>query len=91
MPDLFLYHQKVTSVFSLIGQKENDITFSLGWALARSPLRGDLFLVDGEQIELSNMQRYALTTRNDEDAVKTQIGAVGKACGGCHENFRQKQ
>ena len=24
-------------------------------------------------------------------AVKAQIGAVGKACGGCHESFRQKQ
>jgi len=46
------------------------------WALARSPLRGDLFLVDGEQIELSNMQRYALTTRNDEDAVKTTLAAA---------------
>ncbi len=26
----------------------------------------------------------------DEAAVKAQIGAVGKTCGGCHENFRQK-
>ncbi len=41
------------------------------WALARSPLRGDLFLVDGELIELSNMQRYVLTTRKDEDEVDT--------------------
>jgi len=27
----------------------------------------------------------------DEGAVKAQIGAVGKACGNCHENFREKQ
>jgi hypothetical protein len=46
------------------------------WALARSPLRGDLFLVDGELIELSNMQRYVLTTRGDEDAVKTTLAAA---------------
>ncbi|HEX5476890.1 MAG TPA: cytochrome c [Burkholderiales bacterium] len=26
----------------------------------------------------------------DEAAVKSQIGAVGKACGGCHEHFREK-
>jgi cytochrome c556 len=26
----------------------------------------------------------------DEAAIKAQLGAVGKACGGCHENFRQK-
>jgi cytochrome c556 len=27
----------------------------------------------------------------NEDAVKSAIGAVGKTCGGCHQNFRQKQ
>jgi cytochrome c556 len=34
---------------------------------------------------------YEVSRSGDENAVKTQIGAVGKACGGCHENFRQKQ
>ena len=27
----------------------------------------------------------------NEAAVKAQLGAVGKACGGCHDKFRQKQ
>ncbi len=27
----------------------------------------------------------------DEAAVKAQIGAVGKTCGGCHDNFREKR
>jgi cytochrome c556 len=27
----------------------------------------------------------------DEAAVKAQIGAVGKSCGGCHETFREKR
>jgi cytochrome c556 len=27
----------------------------------------------------------------DEAAQKTAIGAVGKTCGGCHQNFREKQ
>ena len=27
----------------------------------------------------------------DEGAQKTAIGAVGKTCGGCHQNFREKQ
>lgn len=27
----------------------------------------------------------------DEAAVKTAIGEVGKACGNCHDNFREKQ
>jgi cytochrome c556 len=26
----------------------------------------------------------------DESAMKAQIGALGKACGGCHNDFRQK-
>ena len=34
---------------------------------------------------------WEVAQNGDEAAVKTQIGAVGKACGGCHENFRQKQ
>jgi cytochrome c556 len=33
---------------------------------------------------------YAVSRSGDEGAVKAQIGAVGKACGGCHESFRQK-
>jgi cytochrome c556 len=27
----------------------------------------------------------------DEGAVKAQLGAVGKSCGGCHNDFRAKQ
>ena len=34
---------------------------------------------------------YAVSRSGDEAAVKAQVGAVGKACGGCHESFRQKQ
>ena len=33
----------------------------------------------------------AVSKGGDEAAVKAQLGAVGKACGGCHENFREKQ
>jgi cytochrome c556 len=34
---------------------------------------------------------WEVAQNGDEAAVKAQIGAVGKACGGCHESFRQKQ
>ena len=37
MPDLFLHSRPVKSIFNLLGEAENDITFSLGWALSRSP------------------------------------------------------
>jgi cytochrome c556 len=33
----------------------------------------------------------ALARARDEAGVKAQFGAVGKACGGCHESFRAKQ
>ena len=33
----------------------------------------------------------AVSKSGDEAAVKAQLGATGKACGGCHENFREKQ
>ena len=31
MPELLLRNRPVESVFNLLGQKENDITFSIGW------------------------------------------------------------
>jgi cytochrome c556 len=34
---------------------------------------------------------WEVAQRGDEAAIKAQIGAVGKSCGGCHESFRQKQ
>jgi hypothetical protein len=36
MTELFLHGQRVHTVFSLLGKKENDITYSVGWALAQS-------------------------------------------------------
>ncbi len=41
--DLFLHGKVVSSVFDLLGHDENDITYSVGWALAQSPtFRGAL-------------------------------------------------
>jgi hypothetical protein len=37
MPDLLLHGREVKSIFNLLGQTENDITSSIGWALSRSP------------------------------------------------------
>jgi hypothetical protein len=37
VPHLTLHGQDVESVFQLLGVRENDITFSLGWCLTRSP------------------------------------------------------
>jgi cytochrome c556 len=41
------------------------------------------------QSEVDKLQQVAKS--GDEAAIKSQIGAVGKACANCHDNFRQKQ
>ena len=41
------------------------------------------------QSEVTKLQAAAKS--GDEGAIKSQIGAVGKACANCHDNFRQKQ
>lgn len=43
------------------------------------------------RLESETAKLYQVSRSGDEAAVKAQIGAVGKACGGCHENFREKQ
>ena len=43
------------------------------------------------QLENEVAKLYQVSRGGDEAAVKAQIGAVGKACGSCHDNFRQKQ
>jgi cytochrome c556 len=45
----------------------------------------------GSRLEQEAHKLYEVAQSGNEDAVKTQIGAVGKACGGCHNDFRQKQ
>ena len=51
----------------------------------------DKFKEAGSRLENEAHKLYEVSRSGDEAAVKAQIGAVGKACGGCHESFRQKQ
>ena len=46
---------------------------SAAWALGRTPLTGEIWLVDPETVELSNLQRYVLCTRSDEKGIKVEI------------------
>lgn len=43
------------------------------------------------RLENEAAKLVAASRGGDEAAVKAQIGAVGKSCGGCHDDFRQKQ
>ena len=44
-----------------------------------------------ERLETEAAKLAVAARAKDEAGVKAQFGAVGKACGGCHESFRQKQ
>lgn len=44
MTELLLHKKPVESIFHLLGNKENDITFSVGWALSRCPSFLEAFL-----------------------------------------------
>lgn len=56
---------------------------SAAWALARTPLAGQLHLVDPEVIDLGNLQRYVLCARGDAGSVKVET--VGKEFAGALE------
>jgi hypothetical protein len=43
------------------------------WALGRAPVSGELHLVDDQRTELSNLQRYVLCMRGDDDRSKVEI------------------
>lgn len=51
---------------------------------------GAKFKEYASQLENQTSKLYALSQGGDEAAVKAQIGAIGKTCGGCHDDFRQK-
>lgn len=42
----------------------------------------------GDRLENQVSQLVTLSKGSDEGAVKAQIGAIGKTCGGCHNDFR---
>src|SRR5712691_1913210 len=44
-----------------------------------------------ERLQSEVSKLVSVSKGGDEAAVKAQSGAVGKACGNCHESFREKQ
>ena len=38
MTEIYLHSRRLDSIFELLGVKENDITYSLGWAFSKSPV-----------------------------------------------------
>lgn len=75
--DLHLHGRPITSVFELLGTKENDITYSVGWALAQSPTfrRGLLAAVFPGFGDL-NVREIKLQHRGGKDGI-TDIELIG--------------
>ena len=48
----------------------------------------DKFMQYAAQLENETSKLVTVSRGGDEAAVKAQIGAVGKVCGACHDNFR---
>jgi len=44
-----------------------------------------------ERLQSEVAKLVSVSKGGDEAAVKAQLGAVGKSCGGCHETFREKK
>jgi cytochrome c556 len=51
----------------------------------------DKFKQAQEHLQSEVAKLVEVSQRGDEAAVKQQLGATGKACGGCHQDFREKQ
>jgi cytochrome c556 len=51
----------------------------------------DKFKEAAEKLQSEVTKLVAVSKSGDEAAVKAQLGATGKTCGGCHEHFREKQ
>jgi cytochrome c556 len=49
------------------------------------------FKAAADRLEQEASKLVAVSKSGDESAVKAQIGAVGKACAGCHDTFQEKR
>ena len=81
-PDAASFPSLVTSTLTdpLVLVGVGAVGNSASWALARVPLTGQIYLVDPQVVELSNLQRYVLCARADEGGIKVDI--AGKVFGG---------
>ena len=50
----------------------------------------DKFLAGFKALNSEALKLQAVAKGGDADAIKAQIGAVGKACKACHDDFKQK-
>jgi 3-methyladenine DNA glycosylase AlkD len=70
MPELQLHNKSIETIFQLLGESENAITYSVGWALYRSPaflrefLEAAIVHYDKKREVALRLQDYRKKTRN---------------------------
>jgi hypothetical protein len=71
--ELTLHGRPVQTVFDLLGKKENDLTFSLGWALANVPTFTTALMDDVMGPECGAVQSILLQERDANGITDIEI------------------
>lgn len=78
MADLLLHNRPISSIFQLLGDKENDISFSVAWALAKCPELLKEFIqqtINVTQYDIENVE-IRLQEYNSNDGGFTDIEII---------------
>jgi hypothetical protein len=80
MTELLLHGKKVRSVFHLLGEHENDLTYSLGWALSQSPqfLKGFIQSTLDIQPTLENVTIRLQHSENNAGITDVEVESPGE-------------
>lgn len=85
MADLFLHGRSVRTVFDLLGDKENDITFSIGWALAQCDAFIDALLerlfpgIDSGEVQAVQLQQAGVSSFTDIEIITNHAHVIIEA------------
>lgn len=66
MSELFIYNQKVESIFQLLGEKENNISYSVGYALANCRVFLEKFLQRAGVLEIRDKNKIQILLQSFE-------------------------
>lgn len=80
MAELYLRNKKINSIFELLGKQENDISFSVGWALAesRSFLQCFLERILSKKVDIGNVVVRLQQYESGSGITDIEIEAPGK-------------
>src|ERR1700694_4390277 len=74
MSELYLHNKPIESLFQLLGEDENDITYSIGWALHRSKAFLRLFLKETLRAQADIMQAAMAAVVCCKSPLKLNLG-----------------